>query len=518
MAAMFFGGSWSIDTEYSTSHQVGLLIFISAISYLVYYIADFYARVSQLPPGPTPLPYFGNILLLTRGRSLHNVFIELSKKHGKLFTFWIGKFAFINIGDTDIANEAFIKKMADFAGRPFIPGTEGMLSDKGADITFTDYGRDWEVLRRATFSAIRKYTITDQFAKRVTEAIDETVDEYQSKHGDQPFRASDFLYVMTYKIMWQSVLSRHFTSDDETLHRLVAGSRRLMKAQWKLPIVQCVQWLKYLPGFREDFQAIMKHQRFQRHLCEKILEEHLATYREGQVRDLIDAILASKQETEAASPSARRFSIHDLAGILMDTVAGSDNLRQSLQWALLHLANFPDVQTRIRREVEDLVGDADANLDNCANLNYTKSFIAESLRYRNVNPLGFAHMATVDSTLAGYPVKKGTCIFLHQHAIMNDSDHWDKPDQFKPERFLDSNGQHISHVASFVPFSTGRRTCVGEKLVLAEMLFWTVRIVQRTRGQRIELEHGPGSVSLDGDNGVNVFLIPVEHRVVVRRI
>ncbi|KAI1299200.1 Sulfotransferase 1E1 [Halotydeus destructor] len=378
MLNLLVGQSWSASghSDLMVSFRAVLVsLVISVICLSVYYIANFYLQVYKLPPGPLPLPYFGNVFRLTRGRSIHRVFLDLSKEYGKLFTFWVGGVAFINIGDTDIANEAFIKKMADFAGRPFIPGTEGMLSDKGVDITFTDYGRAWEVLRRATFSAIRRHSVSEHFASTVTEAVDEAFDEFHNKYGDQPFSATDFLYLMTYNIMGQSILNRRFVSSNETYQRLAAGSRRATKALWKLPVVQCVPWLKHIPGFKQDYDAIMRHQRFQRHLCEVAIEEHIASYQDGHIRDLTDALLASGKEAETEAPeTAGHFSATNMAGVMIDMFfAGSDSNRQSMHWAILFLCTFPNVQARVRREVEDVIGDKDVSAQACAELNYTKS-------------------------------------------------------------------------------------------------------------------------------------------------
>ena len=48
--------------------------------------------------------------------------------------------------------------------------------------------------------------------------------------------------------------------------------------------------------------------------------------------------------------------------------------------------------------------------------------------------------------------------------------YYNDPNKFKPERFLQSNGQNVSsHPNGFIPFGMGRRACPGEKLALSHL-------------------------------------------------
>ena len=63
-------------------------------------------------------------------------------------------------------------------------------------------------------------------------------------------------------------------------------------------------------------------------------------------------------------------------------------------------------------------------------------------------------------------------------AVHNDSDVWDEPEKFKPERFLDENGDFIQS-KDIIPFSIGPRYCLGEKLARMEIFLFLVSIVQK---------------------------------------
>ena len=46
---------------------------------------------------------------------------------------------------------------------------------------------------------------------------------------------------------------------------------------------------------------------------------------------------------------------------------------------------------------------------------------------------------------------------LHRHV-----DHWEEPNLFKPERFLERNHDKRRHPYAYVPFSAGTRNCIGK--------------------------------------------------------
>ena len=94
---------------------------------------------------------------------------------------------------------------------------------------------------------------------------------------------------------------------------------------------------------------------------------------------------------------------------------------------------------------------------------------------------------------AGYDIPKGTALIANTWSVHFDERHWKDPEAFLPERWLDENGQYLYQQNGFVPFSMGRRSCIGESFVKHELHMLTTLLLQNytlepTPGYRVNLE------------------------------
>ena len=59
-------------------------------------------------------------------------------------------------------------------------------------------------------------------------------------------------------------------------------------------------------------------------------------------------------------------------------------------------------------------------------------------------------------------------------------EHWTEGEKFRPERFLDDRGEVIRD-KHFIPFSVGKRQCLGETLARTELFLFFTALVQQYR-------------------------------------
>uniref|UniRef100_A0A8W8IX58 Uncharacterized protein n=2 Tax=Magallana gigas TaxID=29159 RepID=A0A8W8IX58_MAGGI len=132
-----------------------------------------------------------------------------------------------------------------------------------------------------------------------------------------------------------------------------------------------------------------------------------------------------------------------------------------------------------------------------------EAFILEVQRHANIFPLT-PHAPKEDFTYKGYYLPKGTFVFFALDSVLTDPDIFPEPSKFKPERFLDDSGKCTGEQKEkLIPFSTGRRVCLGESLAKMELFLFLTRFLQKFEVQPENPECLP---PLEGDLGITNIL------------
>uniref|UniRef100_A0A915HYR8 Cytochrome P450 n=1 Tax=Romanomermis culicivorax TaxID=13658 RepID=A0A915HYR8_ROMCU len=84
------------------------------------------------------------------------------------------------------------------------------------------------------------------------------------------------------------------------------------------------------------------------------------------------------------------------------------------------------------------------------------------------------------SLICGYHLPKGAVVMPNLWAHHQDPKIFPEPRTFKPERFLDENGQvDVDFAQNIVPFGVGKRRCVGENLARQEVYLLFASTIQK---------------------------------------
>lgn len=161
---------------------------------------------------------------------------------------------------------------------------------------------------------------------------------------------------------------------------------------------------------------------------------------------------------------------------LEDLLGGSSAIGNVMLRVLAFVAQHPEVQQKLQEETDLVIGrDTPVSIDHRKDMPYTEATIMEVLRHTS-SPI-VPHVANQDTTIGGYQVNKGTVVFLNNYALNMSEEHWSEPMAFNPERFLE-NGVY-SKPANFLPFSTGKRACVGSKILIHVCFVTLANIIQK---------------------------------------
>lgn len=164
------------------------------------------------------------------------------------------------------------------------------------------------------------------------------------------------------------------------------------------------------------------------------------------------------------------FRNHQLLGVMYDMfIAGRETTSNTITWACAYVAANPRIQEKLHEELSKVIGsDRIITIEDKNNLPYINAIIQETLRIANLLLQNILHKTTKEVSINGFKIPKGTEIVDQISCVLYDENIFPEPKQFKPERFIDSEGKFIQHPA-VIPFSVGKRSCLGEGLARMEL-------------------------------------------------
>lgn len=171
-------------------------------------------------------------------------------------------------------------------------------------------------------------------------------------------------------------------------------------------------------------------------------------------------------------------------------VGGYDTTAATLSWVIERLVRHPHVLQRLD---ETLAAGDDSYLD---------AVITETLRVRPTLPFTVRSVQR-DVVVNDVFLPRGSMAVLYINGVHRRADLYDAPDEFQPERFLDTTPDPYH----WLPFGGGINRCLGGQLSMFE-----ARVLLRTILREVELvpETSPG----EEQQAETVLLLP-KHRATV---
>lgn len=253
----------------------------------------------------------------------------------------------------------------------------------------------------------------------------------------------------------QYMCSTSFAYDDEGFQKVV---RYFDEIFWEINQGYAVDFMPWLlPMYSNHMKKITHWAReIRQFILSRIIDVHRSTLdTNSPPRDFTDALLVHLVQDPHLNWQHIIFELEDFLG-------GHSAIGNLIMVTLAAIVKNPEVAKKIQEEIDGVTGGRRCvNLFDKRDMPYTEATILETLRTAS-SPI-VPHVATTTTEIDGYEVSKGTIIFINNYQLNRDPALWDEPAQFKPERFL-SNGKIIKP-AHFIPFSTGKRTCIGQRLV-----------------------------------------------------
>ncbi|XP_023421132.1 cytochrome P450 2D17-like [Cavia porcellus] len=433
---------------------------------------------ARYPPGPVALPGLGNLLQL----DLHNIpysFYKLRCRFGDVFSLQLAWNPIVVFNGLASVREVLVNHSEDTADRPPVPINEHMgFGPRSQGVIMAPYGPAWREQRRFSVSTLRNFGLGKKSLEQwVNEEAACLCAAFATQDGC-PFRPNTLLNKAVCNVIASLIYARRFEYDDPLLSRVLDLLAETVKEGLELipQVLNSFPVLLRIPGVAG---RVFPAQKAFLALMDELVTEHRATLDLSQPpRDLTDAFLFEVDKAKGNPESS--FNDANLRLVVGDLfTAGMVTTSTTLAWALLLMILHPDVQRRVQQEIDEVIGQGRRpEMADQARMPFTNAVIHEVQRFGDIIPINLPHMATRDIEVQGFLIPKGTGLTVNLSSVLKDETVWEKPFHFHPEHFLDAEGHFVKHEA-FMPFSAGRRACLGEPLARMELFLFFTCLLQR---------------------------------------
>ena len=283
------------------------------------------------------------------------------------------------------------------------------------------------------------------------------------------------------QVVARTIFDTDVTADVQTINDEVNAIMGLYNFLIALPKAEALLHLP-VPG-------LMRFKRARKHLdavVHRMIDQRRAL---GEDRgDLLSMLLASRDEERDNSKLTDEQVRDEVTTIFL---AGYETVANALAWTWLLLAQNPEAEAKMHRELDEVLGGRAPTLADLPQLRYTEMVLSESMRlYPPAWAMGRQSTAVVE--LGPYRLPKGTYFFFSQYIMQRTPEYFPDPLVFDPERFTPEAKAARPKFAYF-PFGGGNRQCIGESFAWMEAILLTATIAQKWRlrmvpGQRVEVQ------------------------------
>uniref|UniRef100_A0A673AJR5 Cytochrome P450, family 2, subfamily AE, polypeptide 1 n=1 Tax=Sphaeramia orbicularis TaxID=375764 RepID=A0A673AJR5_9TELE len=443
-----------------------LLLFIVVFILTADYIKN--RRLTGFPPGPPALPIVGNIFTLDHKRT-HESMTELAGRYGDVYSMRMGQRWVVVLNGFEAVTQALVTQGDSFSDRPSIPLYDDIFHGLGVILS---NGHMWKQQRRFALSTLKYFG----FGKKSLEPMILEEFTYVAKEISKPFNPHLIVNNTVANIICLLVFGHRFEYGDEQFKKMMKLFEQSIQIQVSVLLYNAFpQLMRCLPGPHQKFKRINEELK---DFVRTEVKDHKQKWDPSDLRDFIDYYLNEIQMVTEKSLKSHDDSTFDEECLIMSVLdlfgAGSETTSTTLRWAFLFMVKYPEIQERVQAEIDSVIGQSrPPSVDDRADLPYTDAVIHEIQRMGNIVPLNLPHVTNRDVHLRGYTIPKGVTIIPNLTSVLFDKREWKTPFTFNPGHFLNEEGKFVKP-AAFIPFSAGKRLCLGENLARMELfLFFT---------------------------------------------
>lgn len=429
------------------------------------------STINELPEPPAGM--LGHLPLMAKGEGgcLYDSMRQLQKVHGDIFRLNILGTPWVVVSDLDLIYQVLVTDRDKFPkSGDAVDEMKAIGGDLGILVT---EGQQWLRQRQISMPAFRH----EQLQAMVGDMNDIALRAVSELGKMDEIEALEFANRISLAIICQVGFDYRLESltpggaSDPILEAEEAACRELMTR------LQRTKYWKMLPlpsNYRLD--RLMLSQR-------RILEEIIKERREGhgEAKVLLDYFLRATDE------SGSHLNDEELMQLVHNFVAaGHETTGTLLHWVLYYLATHPELQDKVRAEIEQVVGAKESiDYEDFRALVTLEKVVKETLRVRPPIPI-MLRSAGEETVLGGYRIPKDAVMLVMIGSVHNNPVYWgNNADFFDPENFSTENEAARTQYA-YAPFGIGPRLCIGHRFTMLEAGIVLAQLIRHYRFEWIQ--------------------------------
>jgi cytochrome P450 len=444
---------------------------------------------TKRPPGPKGHFLLGNAREFSAGQA--DYLMRLVNEYGDIVYFKLAQYHVYLLANPDDVREVLVTQASNFEKAPLDRKILGQFLGNGL---LTSEGSFHARQRRLAQPAFHSKRIR-AYAEVMVDYTELLLDEWQP---DQTRDIAEDMMRLTMYIVSKTLFDADAVTErgrsrigfavtvSQAIHDLQEISNADYRRGFPLP-----EWLPVKSNRRRKRAVGLYDQ-----VIERIIAERRGTAQSGRVAAMPFAV--NEQIQDSGDLLSMLMLAQDEDGSFMNDrqlrdevatlfAAGHETTSNALSWTWYLLSQHPAAEASLHEELDSVLAGRVPVLDDLPRLPYTLQVIKEAMRLYPPAWILNGRTPLTDTEVGGYPMPKGSMIFIAPFVMHRQPQHFPNPEAFQPERWTAEMEKALPKYA-YMPFGGGPRVCIGNSFAMME-----AQLILATMAQRYRLRLVPGT-------------------------
>uniref|UniRef100_A0A2N9IXN9 ent-kaurene monooxygenase n=1 Tax=Fagus sylvatica TaxID=28930 RepID=A0A2N9IXN9_FAGSY len=426
---------------------------------------------SKLPPVPVVpgLPVLGNLLQL-KEKKPHKTFLKWAEIYGPIYCIRTGASTMVVLNSANVAKEAMVTRFSSISTRK-LSNALTLLTCNKSMVATSDYDEFHKMAKRHILADVLGSNAQKRHRCNRDTLIENVSNKLHAHIKNSPLQAVDFREIFEPELFGVA-LKQALGHDVESVYVEEFGSSLSREEIFKVLVSDLMEgaidvdwrdffpYLKWIPNKSLEMRIERIVFRRQAVMNSLIKEQKKGIASGEEVNCFLNYLLSE----------AKTLTNEQITMLVWETIIEtSDTTLVTAEWAMYELAKDPNRQNRLYQEIQNLCGTDKITEEHLSQLPFLGAVFHETLRKYSpapIVPLRYAHEDTQGTQEGRYHVPADgsheflLIICINIYGCNMDKNQWEKPEEWKPERFLDKKYDPMD-LFKTMSFGSGKRVCAG---------------------------------------------------------